>query len=96
MVMLAILLWGSVWGITGMVLAVPITAVIRIYLENVEHPLTRYLALSLGGKPAGLSRSASSSDTSTGLVFGATLPEEAQAHEDRQRLLEGRDATSLV
>ena len=47
-VMLAILLWGSVWGITGMVLAVPITAVLRIYLENVEHPLMRYLAIKLG------------------------------------------------
>lgn len=49
MVMLAILLWGSVWGITGMVLAVPITAVIRIYLENIEHPLPRYLAEKLAG-----------------------------------------------
>jgi len=67
MVMLAILLWGSVWGITGMVLAVPITAVIRIYLENIEHPLTRYLALALGGKPTTMpgSSSAGSSEANT-------------------------------
>lgn len=90
MVMLAILLWGSVWGITGMVLAVPITAVIRIYLENIEHPLTRYLALSLGGKPVGMSRSASSTDTSQ-LVSTDYL------QLDRQRLLlEDRGATTLV
>ena len=29
-VLLSLLLWGSVWGITGMVLAIPITAVARI------------------------------------------------------------------
>ena len=32
-VLLSIMLWGSVWGLTGMVLAVPMTAVCRIYLE---------------------------------------------------------------
>jgi len=30
--MLAIMIWGSVWGLTGMILAVPMTAVLRIYL----------------------------------------------------------------
>jgi hypothetical protein len=38
----------------------------------------------------------SSSDICIGLAFGASLPEETQAHEDQQRLLEGRDNTSLV
>jgi len=38
-----------VWGVTGMVLAVPITAVARIYLASVEHPLLRYLAAVLAG-----------------------------------------------
>jgi AI-2 transport protein TqsA len=33
-VLLAIMLWGSVWGVTGMVLAVPMTAVARIYLAG--------------------------------------------------------------
>ena len=32
-----------------MVLAVPITAVARIYLASVEHPLLRYLAAVLAG-----------------------------------------------
>ena len=37
------------WGVTGMVLAVPMTAVARIYLASVEHPLLRYLASVLAG-----------------------------------------------
>ena len=48
-VLLAIMLWGSVWGVTGMVLAVPMTAVLRIYLESVDHPLSRYIASVLAG-----------------------------------------------
>ena len=32
------------WGITGMILAVPITAVLRIYLEDIKHPLTKFIA----------------------------------------------------
>jgi len=49
-VLFAIMLWGSVWGATGMVLAVPITAVVRIYLAALEHPLPRYFASLLAGK----------------------------------------------
>ncbi len=48
-VLIAIMLWGSVWGLTGMVLAVPMTAVIRIYLEAIAHPLPRYIASMLSG-----------------------------------------------
>jgi len=48
-VLLAIMLFGSVWGVTGMVLAVPLTAVMRIYLEAVDHPLSRYAASALSG-----------------------------------------------
>lgn len=49
-VLLAILIWGSVWGITGMVMAVPLTAVIRIYLAGLEHPLAKWVALVLAGR----------------------------------------------
>jgi len=51
-VLLSIMLWGSVWGITGMVLAVPMTAVARIYLAGLNHPLPRYFASVLAGTPA--------------------------------------------
>ena len=47
--MLAIVLWGTVWGITGMLLAVPITAVARIHFAHIQHPLTRWLAMLLAG-----------------------------------------------
>ena len=49
-VLLSVMIWGSVWGLTGMVLAVPLTAVIRIYLAGLEHPLPRYCALVLAGR----------------------------------------------
>lgn len=51
-VLLSVLLWGSVWGLTGMVLAVPLTAVLRIHLESLEHPLARWAALKLAGRDA--------------------------------------------
>lgn len=51
-VLLSIMCWGAVWGMTGMVMAVPMTAVLRIYLEGVDHPLPRYFAQLLAGKPA--------------------------------------------
>ena len=44
------LLWGAVWGVTGMVLAVPITAVLRIRLSHIKHPLPQYVANLLVGE----------------------------------------------
>ena len=38
-VLCSLMVWGSVWGITGMVLAVPMTAVLRIHLSHIDHPL---------------------------------------------------------
>ena len=32
------------WGVTGMLLAVPITAVLRIHLSHNYHPLPRWIA----------------------------------------------------
>lgn len=49
-VLMAIMLWGSAWGITGAILAVPLTAVIRIYLAGIHHPLPRYIATMLSGE----------------------------------------------
>ena len=51
-VLLAVMIWGSIWGITGMVLAVPMTAVLRIYLAGLDHPLSRWFALVLAGRRA--------------------------------------------
>ncbi len=51
-ILLAILIYGSVWGITGMVLAIPLTAVLRIYLEHMHHPVPKMLARLLSGREA--------------------------------------------
>ena len=42
MVLLVILIYGSVWGITGMVMAIPLTAVLRIVLSSIQHPLAQF------------------------------------------------------
>ena len=49
-VLLAILIYGSVWGITGMVMAIPLTAVLRIYLSSIEHPLAQFISSCLSGE----------------------------------------------
>ncbi len=50
-VLLALAFWGLLWGYMGMVLAVPITAVIRIVLMRFE--TTRTLGYILGGQLPG-------------------------------------------
>ena len=42
---------GCRWGVTGMLLAVPITAVLRIHLSHIYHPLPRWIAALLVGVP---------------------------------------------
>ena len=60
-VLLSILVFGSVWGVVGMVLAIPLTAVVRIYLESLDHPVTKLFARRLVGSSA-VSPSAASDD----------------------------------
>lgn len=47
-VLLALIYWGIVWGITGMFLAVPITAVMKIVFERI--PSTYVLSKWMSGK----------------------------------------------
>jgi AI-2 transport protein TqsA len=53
-VLLALVAWGLLWGPVGMVLAVPITAMIRIILVRFEttKPLGELLAGNLPGGSA--------------------------------------------
>ena len=46
-VMLSLTLWGSIWGIAGMFLSVPITVALMIIFAHFDH--TRYLAVLLSG-----------------------------------------------
>ncbi len=47
-ILLALMFWGTIWGIVGMFLATPITAVIRIGLERI--PFTQSLAMLMAGQ----------------------------------------------
>lgn len=40
-VLLSLMLWSALWGVTGLVLAVPLTAILRIHLAFIDHPLPR-------------------------------------------------------
>jgi predicted PurR-regulated permease PerM len=46
----ALTFWGAVWGIPGMVLAVPITCGLRLSLQETDHPYSR-LVINLMDKP---------------------------------------------
>jgi AI-2 transport protein TqsA len=55
-ILLALIFFGIVWGIIGMILATPITAVLRILFERFDYtrPVAHLLAgnlSALGGKP---------------------------------------------
>jgi AI-2 transport protein TqsA len=47
-ILLALIVWGMLWGIVGMLLATPITAVMKILFEKLE--LTRPIARLLAGR----------------------------------------------
>ena len=46
-VMMSLTLWGSIWGVAGMFLSVPITVILLIVFAH--SPKTRYLAILLSG-----------------------------------------------
>ena len=45
-ILLALAFWGLCWGLEGMLLAVPLTVVLRIVLDNL--PATRPIARMMG------------------------------------------------
>lgn len=47
-ILLALMFWGMMWGITGMFLATPITAGIKIVLEG--NPSTKRIAAIMAGR----------------------------------------------
>jgi AI-2 transport protein TqsA len=53
-ILLALIFWGVLWGPVGMFLAVPMTSVIRIFLEKNEitEPIARLMAGQTGRAPA--------------------------------------------
>ncbi|RYZ98547.1 MAG: AI-2E family transporter, partial [Proteobacteria bacterium] len=47
-ILLSLMFWGLIWGVAGMFLAVPITAVLKIILD--KHPLTHHFSEMLAGR----------------------------------------------
>lgn len=45
-ILISLIVWGMIWGIVGMFLAIPLTAVMQIFLERFEHtaPIAEILA----------------------------------------------------
>jgi len=52
-VLLSLLFWQKIWDIWGMMLAVPITSVIKIILAQIKHPYTQFLSQLLSGHIGG-------------------------------------------
>lgn len=40
-VLVALTFWGSIWGIAGAILSVPITCAIRLWIEEINHPYAK-------------------------------------------------------
>eukprot|EP00742_Colponemidia_sp_Colp-10_P010337 GILJ01011346.1.p1 GENE.GILJ01011346.1~~GILJ01011346.1.p1 ORF type:complete len:506 (-),score=53.35 GILJ01011346.1:50-1567(-) len=49
-VLLSLLLWGAVWGVAGMILAVPLTSSLKIIFERMESPFFGWAAKLLEGR----------------------------------------------
>jgi hypothetical protein len=49
-VLLALALWYALWGIPGAILAIPITAVIRIIMISIDHPYAAVVIAVLEGR----------------------------------------------
>lgn len=49
-ILFTILLWALLWGVSGMIVSVPLTAVLRIVLKEVRHPYSQVVADLLEGK----------------------------------------------
>ena len=48
MILAALSMWGLLWGLPGMFLAVPLTVVLKIIFENID--ITRPVARMLSGE----------------------------------------------
>ncbi|MDR0568460.1 MAG: AI-2E family transporter [Spirochaetaceae bacterium] len=54
MILISLMLWGWIWGFAGMILAVPMTVIVKILCENI--PFLEPLSILLGSRKATLSK----------------------------------------
>ena len=48
-ILISLSIWGYIWGFTGMLLAIPLTVIIKIICENLEY--TKSFAIIIGNDP---------------------------------------------
>lgn len=54
LILLSVLIWGYIWGIVGMLISVPITAIIKIILSNSKSHYLRFLSNLMSQSQTGL------------------------------------------
>jgi predicted PurR-regulated permease PerM len=47
-ILVSLLVWGYIWGIAGMFLSVPLTAVVKIIISNSNSPNLQFLSELMG------------------------------------------------
>jgi predicted PurR-regulated permease PerM len=72
-VLLALALWYALWGVPGAILAVPISAVLRIVMAQIDHPYAHIIVCILEGRI-----SAAMEDVSTQLEKTAVYDEDSE------------------
>lgn len=77
-ILLSLMVWGMLWGIIGMVLAVPMTAVLKIHLASVDHPAAAFIVRMLAGHEGdhedGTSRGEGGRGAVPSVEEGVTMP----------------------
>ena len=88
-VIVSLVVWGWIWGFTGMILAVPMMVIIRIVCENI--PFFEPVSIMLGSRKAVLAKKAAieaaeqeaASQNATEQVMPETPTQEAEVREDK-------------
>jgi hypothetical protein len=90
-VLLALALWYALWGVPGAILAVPITAVLRIVMAQMDHPYAHIIVCILEGRI-----SAAMEDVSTQLEKTAVFEDDAELGNGGMSTIKGTDSTQHV
>jgi len=46
-VIVSLMFWGTIWGIIGATLSIPLTVAAKLYLEDTDHPVAKFLSKML-------------------------------------------------
>jgi predicted PurR-regulated permease PerM len=63
-VLLSLMIWGWLWGFTGLILAVPMMVIVKIICENI--PMLEPISILLGSRKAVYAKATETGDGRTG------------------------------